>query len=124
MSEHAQYQSSETSSPNNLMSLMMDILSCQSRKSPGENNDINDGCFNLGELVPELWYCARSLSGLACCNTSRNEALVGHTCIGPQDVCSETHLYVQKNTNLLFMKEKGQLYEKEAHRAPAISAVF
>ncbi len=69
MSEHAQYQSSGTSSPNNLMGYMVDILSCQCRKSAGKTNDINDACFNLGKLVPELWYCARSLIDLAFCDT-------------------------------------------------------
>ncbi len=62
--EHAQYQNSGTSSPNNLMGFMMDILSCQSRKSTGEINDMNDGCFNLGELVPELWCMLTHSPGL------------------------------------------------------------
>ncbi len=35
--------------PNDVMGFMMDILSCQGRKSTG---DLNDGCFSLGELVP------------------------------------------------------------------------
>ncbi len=66
MSVHAQYQSAETNSPYNLMGFMMDILNCQSRKSTGEINDINGGCFDLGELVPELWYW---YIDLACCDT-------------------------------------------------------
>ncbi len=69
VSEHAENQSSGTSSPNNLMRFMTDILTCQSRKSTGEINDIDDGFFNLGELVPELWYGACSLIDLACCDT-------------------------------------------------------
>ncbi len=69
MSEHAQYQSSGTSSPNNMMGFMMDILSHQGRKSTDEINDINDGCFTLGEFIPELWHCACSLVDLACCDT-------------------------------------------------------
>ncbi len=40
-----------TGSTNNLMGFMTDILSCQSRKSTGENNKINEGCFSLRELV-------------------------------------------------------------------------
>ncbi len=56
-----------TSSPNNLMNFMMDIL----RKSTGEINDINDGCFSSGELVPELWYCACSLIDLASWNGTK-----------------------------------------------------
>ncbi len=59
----------QASSPNNLMGFMMDALSCQSRDRAGEINDINDGCFNLGELVPDLWYCAFLLIDLACCDT-------------------------------------------------------
>ncbi len=51
------------------MGFMMDILSCQSRKSTGEMNDINDGCFNLDVIVSELWSCARSLIDLTCCDT-------------------------------------------------------
>ncbi len=67
MSGHAQYQSSRTSSPNHMMGFMLDILSCQSRKSAGE---INDGCFNLGELVQELWYWACPLIDHACWDIS------------------------------------------------------
>ncbi len=61
MSEHAQYKSSGTSSHNNRIGFMIYILSSQSRKSMCEINGIINGCFNLGELVPELLRCAMKL---------------------------------------------------------------
>ncbi len=44
------------------------------------------------ELAPELWYCACSLIDLVCCDTSRSETIVGHTCVDPLDDCCDTHL--------------------------------
>ncbi len=84
MSEHAQCQSSGTSSLNNLMGLMMDILSCQNRKSTGEINNINDGSGAVR---------ARSLTDLLAVTLNGMKPFAGHNCVGPQDVCCETHQY-------------------------------
>ncbi len=92
VSEHAQQQSSGTNSPNDLMGYMMDILSCQSRKSTSETNEINDGCFNLGELVPELCYWACSLTDLLTVTLNRTQPL----CVTPVlvlNVSAVKHLY-------------------------------
>ncbi len=54
-------------------------------------NDINDGCFNVGVLFQSSGTVhAHSLTWLVVA-LNGTKPLVGHTCVGPKDVCCETH---------------------------------
>ncbi len=95
VSEHAQQQSSGTSSPKFKQPPLMSWISPVLFLLWQLKTSIVKPTRLLAELVPELWYCACSLPDLLAVTLTGRKTFVGYTCVGPQNVCYETHGYLR-----------------------------
>ncbi len=91
MSEHAQQQSSETSSPKLRQPTVMSLISPVLFLLWQLKMSIMKAIRLLREFVPGFCYCACSLINPLAVTLNGMKPFVGHTCVSPQDVCCETH---------------------------------